>query len=77
MKCHLRELKIIKDVNDDETLVLSSFGEVLEVNESGKSFYKTIMDIVERTYRCTFDLKYKINLVSPKTWLYINYMKYL
>jgi hypothetical protein len=32
---------------------------VLEVNERGKLFYKTLRDIVERMYRCTFHLQYK------------------
>ena len=49
----------MKDVNDDNTLVLSSSGEVLQVNERGKCFYNTMRDIVERTYRCTFHLQYK------------------
>jgi hypothetical protein len=31
---------------------------VLEVNERGKNFYKTMRDIVERTYRRTFHLQY-------------------
>jgi hypothetical protein len=32
---------------------------VLEVNERGKLFYRSLRDIVERTYRCTFHLQYK------------------
>ena len=50
----------MKDVNyDDDMLVLSSSGEVLQVNERGKCFYNTMRDIVERTYRRTFHLQYK------------------
>jgi hypothetical protein len=48
----------MKDVNDDD-LVLSSSRVVLEVNERGKLFYRTLRDIVERTYRHTFHLQYK------------------
>jgi hypothetical protein len=36
----LRGQKILKDVNDDDDLVISSSGVVLEVNERGKLFYK-------------------------------------
>jgi hypothetical protein len=50
--------KITKDVNDDE-LVLSSYRVVLEVNDKGKNFYKTMRDIVERMYRHYFHLQYK------------------
>jgi hypothetical protein len=46
MKCRPKKIKIIEDVNDDE-LVLSSSGVVLEVNERGNFFYKTMRDIVE------------------------------
>ena len=50
----------MKDVNyDDDTLVLSSSGEVPQVNERGKCVYNTMRYIVERTYRCTFHLYYK------------------
>ena len=49
----------MKDVNDDDMLVLSSFEEVLQVNESGKCFYNTMKNIVEGTYRHTFQLQYK------------------
>ena len=49
----------MKDVNDDNTLVLSSSEEVLQVNERGKCFYNTMRDRVERTYIHTFHLKYK------------------
>lgn len=51
-----KKIKIVNDVNDDETLVLNSYREVLEVNERGKCSYKTMRDIVERTYRHTFHL---------------------
>ena len=50
MESHPSKIKIVKNVNNDETLVLSSFGEVLEVNERGKCFYKTMRDIVEIKY---------------------------
>ena len=50
----------MKDVNyDDDTLVLSSSGEGLQVNERGKCFYNTVRDIVEGTYRHNFHLQYK------------------
>ena len=49
----------MKDVNDDDTLVHTSSGEVLQVNERGKCFYNTMRDTVERTYRHTFHLQYK------------------
>ena len=44
-KCHPKKIKIVEDINDDE-LVLSSSGVVLEVNERGGDFYKTMRDIV-------------------------------
>jgi hypothetical protein len=44
------EDKNYKGINDDKTLVLISSIEVLEVNGKGKCFYKTMRDIVERTY---------------------------
>ena len=35
----------MKDVNyDDDTLVLSSYREVFQVNERGKCFYNTMRD---------------------------------
>ena len=49
----------MKDMNDNDTLVLSSSGEVLQVNERGKYSYNTIRDIMERTHRYTFHLQYK------------------
>ena len=59
MECRPKMIKFVNDVNIDETLVLSSSREVLEVNEREKYFYKTMRDIVERTYRHTFHLQYK------------------
>ena len=44
--------------NDDQ-LVLSSSGVVLEVNRRGKEFNNTMRDIVERTYKCYFHLHYR------------------
>ena len=70
---HPKKIKIIKDVNDDETLVLGSTGEVLQVNERGKCFYNTMRDIVERTYRRTFHLQYKNQFIDSKNQVYINY----
>ena len=49
----------MKDVNDDGMSILSSYGEVLQVNERGKYLYNTMRDIVERTYKHTFHLQYK------------------
>ena len=50
----------MKDVNyDDDTLVFSSFGEVLQVNERETFFYNTMMDIVKTTHIHTFHLQYK------------------
>jgi hypothetical protein len=66
----------MKDVNDDD-LVLSSSGVVLEVNERGKLFYKTLRDIVERTcidILSTYNTK--INPMTPRIRLYINYRKH-
>jgi hypothetical protein len=37
-----KRIKIMKDVNDDDILVINSSGVVLEVNERGKLFYKTL-----------------------------------
>ena len=49
----------MKDVNDDDTLVLSSSKEVLQVNERGTCIYNTLRNIVERAYRRTFHLQDK------------------
>jgi hypothetical protein len=49
----------MKYVNDDDILVPSSSRVVLEVNERDNFFYRTLRDIVERTYRHTFHLQYK------------------
>jgi hypothetical protein len=54
-----KRTKMVKDVNDDDDLVISSSEVVLEVNEMGKMFYKSLKDIVERTYRSHFHLQYK------------------
>ena len=77
-----QRIKIVKGVKEDEMLVLSSIGEALQVNKRGKYFYKTLRDIVERSYRCTFHIKYKsqftdsknqvihkLQEVFPKQWL--------
>ena len=50
------KIKNFKDVNDVETSALNSSKEVLEANERGKCFFKTMKDIVERTYKHTFHL---------------------
>ena len=66
MKFHSKKIKFVKDVNDDKMLVLSSFGEVSKVNKRGECFYKTMMGIVERTYRHTFHLQYKNQSTDSK-----------
>ena len=67
----------MKDLNyDDDMLVLSSSREVLQVNERGKCFHNTMRGIVKITYRHTFHLQYKINLVTPRTRLHKNYRKH-
>ena len=38
MKSHPKRKKIVKDVNDNDGLVISSSRVVLEVNERGKCF---------------------------------------
>jgi hypothetical protein len=43
---------------NDHVLVLISSGVVLEVIEREKLFYRTLRDLVERTYRHTFNLQY-------------------
>jgi len=69
----------LKDVKDDDSLVINSTRVVLEVNERGIFFYKILRDIVERTYRLIFDListyNTKINPMTPRIRLYINYKK--
>ena len=57
-KAFLKRKKKKNDVNDDE-LVLSSIGMVLEVNDIGKIFYNTMRDILEIAYMCSFHLLYK------------------
>jgi len=77
MECPLKKIKIMKDVNyDDDMLVLSSSREVLQVNERGKCFYNNMRDIVKRTYKRTFHLQYKKKLATPRTRLYKNYWKH-
>jgi hypothetical protein len=67
----------MKDVNyDDDTLVLSSSVEVLQVNERGKCFYNTRRDIVERTYICNCHLQYKNQSSYFKTQVIQNYRKH-
>ena len=64
--------QIMDNANDDQ-LVLSSFGVVLEVNRRGKEFYNTMTDIVkERTY-VFFTYNTKINQMIPRIWSYVNY----
>ena len=65
----------MKDVNDDDTLVLSSYGEMLQVNKRGKCFYNTMWDIVEIIYRCTFHLLYKNRSSDSKNKLYKKFKK--
>ena len=52
------EKKKIEHANENE-LLLSSSGVVLEVNETGKFFYKSLRDLVEQMYRRYFHLQYK------------------
>lgn len=55
-ECHLKKRKIIEHVNDDE-LVLSSSGVVLEVNERGNYFYNIMKYLLEQMYKHTFHLQ--------------------
>ena len=48
----------IEEANENEFLVSSS-RVVLEVNERGKNFYKSLSDLVEWMYRRSFHLQYK------------------
>ena len=60
-------MKVVKDVNyEDYMLVFSSTGEVLQVNQRGGCFYKTLRNIMERTYRRTYDLQYKNQSIKSK-----------
>jgi hypothetical protein len=59
MESRPKRKKIVKDVNDDDDLVISSFGVVFDVNVRIKLFYIALRYIVERTYRCNFHLQYK------------------
>ena len=58
----------MEDANDDK-LVLSSSGVVLEVNERGKRFYKTMRGIVDRMYRHSFHLWYKAQSNESKNYV--------
>jgi hypothetical protein len=40
MESHYKRTKIVKDVNDDDDLVISSFGAVLKVSEREKCLTK-------------------------------------
>ena len=66
MESHPKRITILKDVNDDDDLVISSSGVVFEVNERGKLFYRALRDIVRRTYRHNFHLKYKNQSIDSK-----------
>jgi hypothetical protein len=59
MESHPKRITILKDVNDDDDLVIHSYGVVVEINERGKLFYGFLRDIVERKYRRNFHLQYK------------------
>jgi hypothetical protein len=59
MESRHKRKKIVKDVNDDDDVVIISYGVMLEVNERRKMFYRTLRDTLERTYRRHFQLKYK------------------
>jgi hypothetical protein len=59
MESHPTRKKNVKDVNDDDDLVISSYGVVLEDNEKGKLFYRSLSDIVEGMYRLIIHLQYK------------------
>ena len=58
----------MKNVNDDE-LVISSTGVVLEDKERGNRFYKSLRDIVKRMYRHIFHLQYKRQSNDSKNWV--------
>ena len=47
MECHPKKIQNMKDVNDDDIVLISS-RVVLEVNERGVFFYKITRDIVEK-----------------------------
>jgi hypothetical protein len=50
MQSRPKSTKIVKDVNDDNGLVISSSRVVLEVNERGKMFYRALRAILEKPY---------------------------
>ena len=58
MNVVIRKEKKIEHENENE-LLFSSSEVVLEVNERGKNFYKSLRDLVERMYRPSFHLQYK------------------
>ena len=57
-KVYKEMVKKIEHANENEFL-LGSSGVVLEVNERGKNFYKSLRDLVEQMYRRSFHLQYK------------------
>jgi hypothetical protein len=73
MESRPKRRKNLKDVNDDNILVINSSRVVFEVNERGKLFYIALRNIVKRMYRCSFHLQYKINPVTPIIKLYVHY----
>ena len=54
----LKKEKRKEHANENE-LLLGSFGVVLEVNERGKNFHKSLRDLVEQMYKFSFHLQYK------------------
>ena len=56
MNVVLKKEKKIEHANENEFL-LSSYGVVLEVNERGENFYKTLRDLVERRYILSFHVQ--------------------
>ena len=58
MNVVLRKEKKIEHANENK-LILSSSGVVLEVNKRGENFYKCLRDLVETMYRRSFHLQYK------------------
>ena len=64
-ECCSKKRKKIEHANENE-LLLSSSGVVLEVNERGKNFYKSLRDLVERMYRRYFHLQYKNQSIDSK-----------
>jgi hypothetical protein len=50
MESHPKRTKIVKDVNDDDNLVISSSGVMLEFIERGNFFNRALRDIVLLDY---------------------------